>query len=90
MKNNSHDYYIKWFKCFLASSHAQYGDNHEECKKLLQAWTNCFENDHSKLTKVLMAVDELLHSVEESAANFWLHSYFIDHIVDLCFRQGKY
>ncbi len=89
-KANSHDYYIKWFACFLAKGQTQDDDNHEQCKELLKTWTSCFQNDYSKFIKVLMTIDELLHAFEESPHNYWLRSYFIDHIIHLCFQQSKY
>ena len=87
-KDNSHDYYIKWFKCFLTNNQIQDGNNPEQWKKLLRVWTRCFEDNISKLTEILMVIDELFDSFIGLTNNSWSHSYFIDEIIDLCFRSS--
>ena len=82
---NSHEYCIEWFKCFFAKD----GQNYKRREEILNVWTKYFENDHSKFTKILMAIDELINAFGQSVNNDWLCSYFIDHIIHLCFVQSK-
>ena len=85
-KINSHEYCIQWFKCFFAKD----GHNYKQYKEILQIWTKYFENDHLKFTKVLLVIDGLIDAFGEFSENDWLCSYFIDHIIQLCFAQSKY
>jgi hypothetical protein len=85
-KNNSHEYCIKWFKCFFAND----GHNHKKYQELLEAWTKYFKSDYSKFTKILMVIDELIDAFEKSIDNDWLCLYFINHIIHLCFIPSKY
>ncbi len=85
-KNNSHEYCIKWFKCFFAND----GHNHKKYQELLEGWTKYFKNDYSKFKKVLTVIDELIGAFKGSIGNEWLCSYFIDHIIHLCSTQSKY
>jgi len=83
---NSHEYCIQWFKCFFAKD----GHNYKQREEILKVWTKYFENDHSKFTKILMAIDELINAFQKSVDNDWLCLYFIDHIIHLCFNQSNY
>lgn len=84
MAYESHEYYIKWFKCFLANDQVQDTNTNDECKRLFDIWIGSCQSNYSTFTKVLMAVDELL-----SANNFWLHSHWINNLVDVCLKQSK-
>ena len=89
-KKQSYEYYIKWFKCFLAKSRIYDDSNHEQCEKLFKTWIDCFKSDFSMFTSVLMAIDELLSDLESSVGKNRFHSYFIDGMIDLCFEQSRY
>lgn len=82
---NLHQYYITWFQCFLAN--IQETDDQEQYKILLEYWLDQSTSNPADLMSILMSIDELLVTFDKPDTDY-LHSYFINRITDICFKQG--
>jgi hypothetical protein len=86
----SADYFIKWCQCFLTKKQINDHIDKIKYKKLFQTWSNCLENTSENFIHILRAIDDILSAFEQSDDQNWVHLYFIDGIIDLCFEQGTF
>ncbi len=89
MERTSSEYCIKWFQCFLAKSQVWSDDDQDLRKRLFQDWANTAMDNYKNITYVLTATDNLLDAFDDSANKDEFLEYFINYLVDVCFKQGK-
>jgi hypothetical protein len=89
LKNgNSHEFFKKWFQCFLANNQIQNDIQQEKLKALCKDWIDSSMYNYTQKTQILMAIDELLNTFDKSDDNDWFYLYFIDAIINCCFEKG--
>lgn len=81
----SYEFFKQWFHIFLLINEDFNEVNKREYEDLLTNWSNQFIKFHEINVQILMNLDELI----EAFTNQQCQSIFIQHMIDVCFRQSK-
>ncbi len=85
-KYRSVDFYLKWFSAFMTSDkNKKMIIENDEFAALLNAWTKCFVHESDVIVKIIKEIDSLISTVQNNSCS----TYFIEHMVNLCFQQSK-
>jgi hypothetical protein len=85
----STEYYVKWFQCFLAKSQLWNNTERNQRKKLFEDWAKYTMDKYANIIFVLSMIDNLLDAINDSVDNDWFRTYFINYVINLCFKQSK-
>jgi len=81
----SYEFFKQWFYSFLLFNEELNEINKRDYPDLLQHWSNHFLRSPEITTQILMDVDLFIKAFK----NQQYQSLFIQHMINLCFRQGK-
>ena len=92
-EKRSYDFYTLWFECFLCDEHyAQTEDESQQFQQLINEWSKQFQYDRELLEKISMKLNilvEKLTVVLKPKTHDRRLDYFINSIVNICFKQSK-
>jgi len=81
----SYEFFKQWFYSFLLFNEETNDMNKKDYQDLLQHWSNQFTKFHEITMKILMDIDLLIQAFKNEQYKL----IFIDHMITLCFHQGK-
>jgi hypothetical protein len=81
----SYEFFKQWFHSFLLFNEEINEINKKDYQDLLQHWSTHFLRSHEITMQILMDIDLLIQTFK----NQQYQSIFIQHMISLCFRQGK-
>lgn len=80
------EFYHQWFLAFMKPDNDEkFLVNIDEYKELFKKWTACFAHNYNTLVFIIKMLDSLIPV--ENKPNY--STYFIEHMVDLCFEQSR-
>jgi len=85
-QQRTNEFYLQWFMAFMKpDSKQKFLVNIDGYKELFKTWTACFAEKYDTLIYIIKTLDSLIPV--ENKPNY--STYFIEHMVDICFQQSK-